>query len=231
MKLLDRSGANTKLAKTNDGSEYLVAGLSMYPDDVLCAFRKRAECDKTCIVFSGMARVFPKVNESRQRKSAWFHEDRPAFLTQLRKELRLHEKNCIKKGVKPAVRLNVFTDVQWEKLGIPQEFPDIFFYDYTKVASRLHKLPPNYKLMFSYSGAKAFRPFLLKAWTQDIPISVVFKNKLPRFFMGREVIDGDKSDLDNVAAGQVIVGLIEKVTGNEASPSFVVDPDLITSIN
>jgi|TARA_B110000967_G_C18895575_1_gene570375 hypothetical protein len=125
----------------------------------------------------------------------------------------------------------VFTDVQWEKLGIPQEFPDTFFYDYTKVASRLHKLPPNYKLMFSYSGAKAFRPFLLKAWTQDIPISVVFKNKLPRFFMGRRVIDGDKSDLDNVAAGQVIVGLIEKVTGNEASPSFVVDPDLITSIN
>ena len=226
IKLLDRSGANTKLAKTNDGADYLVAGLSLYPDDILCAYRKRAKCDKTCLVFSGMARVFPKINESRKRKTQWYHDDREAFLTQLRKELTLHQKNCIKKGIKPAVRLNVLSDIAWEKHGIPQEFPDIFFYDYTKNAFRLGKTPDNYKLMFSYSGAKEYLPFMAKAIRTDVPIAVVFKNRLPDTFLGRKVIDGDKSDLDNVLAGQVIIGLTEKVTGNEA-PDFMVDPDII----
>tara|TARA_E500000081_G_scaffold154806_1_gene192977 strand:- start:1259 stop:1951 length:693 start_codon:yes stop_codon:yes gene_type:complete len=226
MKLLDRSGANTKLAKTNSGAEYLVAGLSMFPDDILCAYRKRAECGETCLVFSGMARVFPKINEARKRKTQWYHDDREAFLTQLRKEIRLHEKNCIKKGVKPAVRLNVLSDVAWEKHGIPQEFPNVFFYDYTKNVHRLGKTPDNYKLIFSYSGAKDYLPFVAKAVTTDVPVAVVFKNRLPSTFMGREVIDGDKSDLDNVVAGRVIIGLVEKATGSEA-PNFMVDPDVI----
>jgi hypothetical protein len=226
MKLLDRSGANTKLAKTNDGSEYLVAGLSLMPDDIVCAYRKRADCGETCLVFTGMARVFPKINQSRQRKTDWYHSDQGAFLEQLRKELRLHQKNCEKKGIKPAVRLNVLSDIAWEKHGIPQEFPDIFFYDYTKNAFRLGRTPDNYHLIFSYSGAEEYQKFVTKAWETDSPVAVVFKNRVPASFMGRVVVDGDKSDLDNVVAGRVIIGLVEKLSGSE-SPVFMVDPDLI----
>ena len=67
---------------------------------------------------------------------------------------------------------------------------------------------------------------MARAWETDSPIAVVFKNRVPDTFMGREVVDGDKSDLDNVVAGRVIIGLVEKVSGNE-SPVFMVDPDLI----
>ena len=58
-----------------------------------------------------------------------WHSDRAGFLKQLRKELRNFDKLCKKQGVKAAVRLNVLSDIPWEKHGIPQEFPDIFFYD------------------------------------------------------------------------------------------------------
>ena len=230
MKLLDRGGSNTKLSKTNDGSEYLVAGLSLFPDDILCAYKNRANCGKTCLVYTGMARVFPKVNEARQRKTAWFHEDREAFLNQLRKELRLHEKNCIKKGIKPACRLNVFSDIAWEKLGIPQEFPNIYFYDYTKNAYRLGNTPDNYKLIFSYSKSADYQKFVARAWDTDVPIAVVFKDRMPDTFIGRPVVDGDKSDLDNVRAGRVIIGLIEKKSGNEDA-DFMVSPNDVVDIN
>jgi len=58
----------------------------------------------------------------------------------------------------------------------------------------------------------------------DVPITVVFRNGLPSKFLGRDVIDGDKSDLDNLKARSKIVGL--RVKGNEAKQSdspFIVD--------
>jgi hypothetical protein len=51
------------------------------------------------------------------------------------------------------VRLNVYSDIPWELFcpGLFDLFPQIQFYDYTKVAGR-HDLPDNYDLTFSYSG-------------------------------------------------------------------------------
>ena len=61
------------------------------------------------------------------------------------------------------------------------------------------------------------------------PISVVFRGGLPSSFLGRPVIDGDKSDLINLEAENQIIGL--KLKGSEAQHSksrFIVDnPELI----
>jgi hypothetical protein len=144
-------------------------------------------------------------------------------LDQLRKELGNFDKLCKRQGVKAAVRLNVLSDIPWEKHGIPQEFPDIFFYDYTKNASRLGKTPSNYELMFSYSNEPDYQKHVAKAWNTDAPISVVFRGGMPEHYKGRRVIDGDASDLVNVKAGKVVVGLVAKGKAKKDEGNFVVD--------
>jgi hypothetical protein len=111
---------------------------------------------------------------------------------------------------------------------VPQQFPDLFFYDYTKLAKRLDKTPENYELMFSYSAATKYRSQVKMALKTDAPISVVFRNGFPKTFLNRPVIDGDQSDLDNVRAGKVIVGL--KVKGSaikDHDNKFIVDSNMI----
>ena len=216
MKLLDTSGGNTKLAKTNKGDKYRVAGLSLFPSDVNCPARHVAGCAESCLESAG-----------RQAKAAWFKDDQPAFLEQLNKELKSFAATCKRQGVNPAVRLNVISDIQWEKLGVPQLHPEIMFYDYTKLSARLGKTPANYRLMFSYSGAPAYQNQVKQAIKTDVPMSVVFRGEMPAQFMGREVIDGDISDLDNLFAGPVIVGLRAKGKAKKSESLFIVDTNII----
>lgn len=227
MGLLDTTGGNAKLKKSDKSSqEYRLAGLSLMPDDILCPYRNVAGCAKSCLESAGMG-VFSNVKAGRQRKSDWWHSDRNGFLDQLRKELTNFDKLCKRQGVKAAVRLNVLSDIPWEKHGIPQEFPDIFFYDYTKNASRLGKTPDNYELMFSYSNEPDYQKHVAKAWNTDAPISVVFRGGMPEHYKGRRVIDGDASDLVNVKAGKVVVGLVAKGKAKKDDGNFVVDTNLI----
>jgi len=230
MKLLDTSGGNTKLRKT-DGSttKYRVAGLSMMPDDILCPYRNVAACKDDCLVETGRGVMRP-VREGRQRKTDFWHLDQEAFKAQLRKELTNFDKLCKRQGIKGAVRLNVLSDIPWEHHGIPQEFPDLYFYDYTKNSSRLGKTPKNYDLMFSYSKAPDYQKFVVKALRTEVPVSVVFKNGMPKSFMGRRVIDGDASDLVNVKAGPVVIGLKFKGSKDKANDDFVVDASNLIAI-
>jgi hypothetical protein len=230
VKLLSRD-SNTKLIKTAKGESkpVVLAGLSMMPTEELCPMSKVADCFDDCLKNSGLAQVYSTVNQARQRKTDYYMSDREGFLSDLRRELTNLSKYAKKHGKQAIVRLNVLSDVEWEKHGIPQEFPDIKFYDYTKRARRLVRpLPNNYSLMFSYSKAKKYRKQVEIALTTDTPITVVFRGGLPTTYMGREVVDGDISDLDNLDARGKIVGL--RVKGNEAKKSdskFIVDSNIL----
>ena len=221
MKLLDTNGGNTKVRKSMKMGDVRIASLSLEPTKKLCPHADVAGCFDKCIKSSGMAGVFPSVRKSRRAKTEWFETDRESFLAQLRKELHNFIKVCKRDGLKPVVRLNTFSDVKWELLlDMGGEFSEIFFYDYTKNASRLDTGLPNYKLMFSYSAEPRYAKHVERALHTDVPMTVVFNGTFPTHFMGRKVIDGDVSDLDNVFAGKVIVGL--KVKGDEAKKP---DPD------
>ena len=121
----------------------------------------------------------------RQAKSDYFLEDRAGFLEQLHRELDNFERLCDRQGVKGAVRLNVLSDIQWEKLGVPQAHPELLFVDYTKLSARLGKTPSNYHLIFSYSGASEYRKHVKRALKTEAPISVVFRGEMPAEFLGR----------------------------------------------
>ena len=58
-------------------------------------------------------------------------------------------------------------------------------------------------------------------------MAVVFRNELPPVWDGQTVIDGDLSDIVNVKAGGVIVGLRAKGKAKRDRTGFVVDSDMI----
>jgi hypothetical protein len=229
MKLLDTTGnGNSKIAKTQAlTSGIRLAQLSLHPDNELCPGSKAAQCMDDCLLYSGLAAVYDSVNEARARKSEFFKTDEAGFLDQLRRELHNFLKLCAKLGLTPWVRLNVLSDVAWEKYGIPQEFPELNLYDYTKRAARLLKVPSNYHLMFSYSGASKYHNQVLKAFETGVPIATVFRGPMPETFLGRDVVNGDQSDLLNLSHPGKIIGLKAKgpaLIPSETNKFFVVDP-------
>ena len=236
-KLLDtdpKSG-NTKVAKTgaklSELGKVRMASLSMLPDEVICPGSKAAGCMNPCLKSAGRAAVFDSINIARQARTDYWHADQLGFLNQLRRELGNFQKLCAKQGVQGVVRLNVLSDIAWEQHNIPQSFPDLFFYDYTKRAARLGKTPVNYKLMFSYSGRAQYRKQVLQAKNRDNPIAVVFSDgAFPATFLGRPVVDGDQSDLWNVQAGNVVVALKAKGLAKDDDSGFVVDTNLIARV-
>jgi len=227
MKLLNTNGSNTKIMKSQKGTEYKIASLSLMPNLQICPAQNLAQCKTDCLVSAGRGRM-NSVSKSRQSKSDLWLNDQSQFLDLLEKEIKAFEKSCHKIGKAPCFRLNTISDIPFEKFGIPQLFTDCLFYDYTKLPARLGRTPENYKLMFSYSAAPGYQNQVKAALKTDVPISAVFRSGLPKSFLSRQVIDGDLSDLKNLYAGKVIVGL--KLKGgksiqNSKSPFIVDNPD------
>jgi hypothetical protein len=109
-------------------------------------------------------------------------------------------------------------------------FPDVTFYDYTKVAKRRRAkgFPANYHLTFSLSEDND-RLAYLEA-NEGSNVAVVFDVRkgapLPDTFAGRPVIDGDISDMRFKDPRGVIVGLRAKGSrGKSDTSGFVRSPD------
>jgi len=226
MKLLARNG-NTKVDKTMKATDNSVfAQLSLMPTNELCPASKAAGCFEACLKSAGLASVYTSVNKARQAKTDYWVNDRDGFIVQLKKELATLAKYCSKHNKQGIVRLNVLSDIAWEDYNIPQEFPTLQFYDYTKRANRLSKeLPANYHLMFSYSARKQYAKQVDIAAPSNAPIAVVFSGKFPKTFLNRPVIDGDVSDWVNVNAGRVVVALKAKGQAKHDTTGFVVNSD------
>jgi len=232
MKLLSITG-NTKLEKTNKAAKgrYLFAGLSLMPNVKICPGSKAAGCMETCLQSAGRG-IFKNVQAARRSKTAWFETDKDGFLDQLRKDLHALERKAKREGLQPVVRLNVLSDIAFEAYNIPQSFPNIQFYDYTKRAGRIGSkfVPDNYHLTFSYSANPAYQAQVQKAFEKNANIAVVFSGGLPSKFAGRKVIDGDLHDLRIDDAAGIIIGLRAKGKAKTQANDFVVpNPELITS--
>ncbi len=231
-RLLTDGEDNPKLAKSNGaGLEYRTWGLTLSPADEsgyeMCASRS-AGCARACLHHQGMARVFSSIHVARIAKTIAFHENRPAFLAMLRKELWGIVKRAERKGFIPAVRLNVLSDVMWEKVApwIFTEFPGIQFYDYTKHAKRMlawcaGKLPKNYHLTFSRSEDN--QEDCIKVLRAGGTVAVVFSTKhIPETWEGFTVVNGDKTDMRFADAPGSVVGLYAKGSASKDETGFVV---------
>ena len=142
--------------------------------------------------------MFRSVKAARERKAKFFIQEPDNFL-----ELLFQELSKLKDG--SIVRLNGTTDICWEKYGVPQSFPNLIMYDYTKIPNR--KVPPNYHLTFSRSESNDAE--VLREVARGSNVAVVFRNR-PESFLGRPVIDGDQHDFRFLDPKGVIVGLTAK---------------------
>jgi hypothetical protein len=229
--------SNSKLAKTNKvaGAGHLYAGLSLMPDNRLCPGAKAAGCMAGCLKSAGRG-AFSNVAAARQVKSDWYHQNRDTFIAQLVKDLEALVRKAAKEGKTARVRLNVLSDIAWESelcwrdnglyAGIPQAFPEIEFYDYTKRAGRIGKVPANYSLTFSYSGVPSYANQVKLAAARGANMAVVFHVKkgqaLPKLWQGKAVIDGDLHDARTDDAAGIIVGLRAKGQAIKDTSGFVV---------
>ena len=174
-------------------------------------------CLKDCIYHTGNAR-FDNVHMAREmRTSRLFHPaTRELTMKQIEADIRKLELLCeeinLFYGVelKPVIRLNGTTDINWAKeaANLHTKFPHIQFYDYTKVPKYMdmylsgrndytgEPFAPNYHVTFSRSETN--RAEALKYLEMGGNVAIVF-DKTPETltFNGRtyRVIDGDRHDL------------------------------------
>ncbi len=219
------AGTNDKLVKDN-GEEYVVAGLSLAPADTVdgvnvCAMAECAGCKPICLYTAGRG-AFSNVKKARIRKTEFYRDDKQGFMSTVEGDINAFKRKCEQLGVKPAIRLNVLSDINYMK--VVKKFPTVQFYDYTKNVKWAFKdVPPNYHLTFSYSGTDEYKPLIDKVIQETSHnVAVVFKDTLPATFMGRRVIDGDVNDFrfdDDIG---VIVGLKAKGKAKKDTSDFVI---------
>lgn len=162
------------------------------------------ECAATCIYFAGKGSL-PVVKAARIRRTQFYYKDRNAFLLALHGDIWLVKETAARFNLTPAIRLNGTSDIKWERHEVPQSWPDVQFYDYTKL---LHRMPlPNYHLTYSFSGVNLTE--CKRALEQGMNVAVPFL-KLPATWQGYPVVDGDNDDLRFLTPGPVVIGLKAK---------------------
>ncbi|TBA26010.1 GP88 family protein [Rhizobium ruizarguesonis] len=243
---LIRSGNNAKTIK-GDG-EYETAIMYLAPFTMaganVCPMAEQAGCVKGCLNTAGRG-AYNNVQQARIAKTKRYLASRTAFMADLVTDLERFVAYCKRKGVKPAVRLNGTSDIQWEvahyasrgdaRGSVFELFPEVQFYDYTKVYKRAYRqLPANYALTLSYSAANpVYAEVVTKvAHETGANLAIVYRTKeLRDYFVGklvqygdacRDVIDGDETDMRFLDPKGVIVGLYAKGKAKGDQSGFVV---------
>ena len=206
-----------------------------------------APLDAETVEVDGHVVRLNSVQRARIERTRMFFENRETFMCTLTKEIIAAEKKANKAGLTLVVRLNGTSDIRWEnvKFGplsyslgchrktrirlqatIFEYFPNIQFYDYTKIANRRINHISNYHLTFSYSARKEFQKTWLAALAHyDVGMNhaVVFNGKeLPSMFHGYAVVNGDETDLRFLDQKGVIVGLKAKGKARKSNSGFAV---------
>ncbi len=224
MKLL--STANPKIQKgTKLG--YLSFILHLAPADLsgreTCPKRTQG-CTSACLNTAGRGGMFRRgettnaIQQARIRKTRMFFEARDEFMAQLEKDIRLGIRQAERLGLTPVFRLNGTSDLAWEKYGIIDKFPQVQFYDYTKVLGRKVSHLKNYHLTFS--AADGNDSDVQKAVDQGMNVAVVF-DRLPETYMGRRVEDADQHDLRFLDPQGTVAGLKAKGRAKKDNTGFV----------
>jgi hypothetical protein len=215
-------------AKTPKGEKlgYLTGIMYLIPDENLCPMSgpNLAACREPCLVSAGRGKM-ASVQSGRQRKTDLFYSNPTAFLETLEKDIATLVRRAERRSMAPVVRLNGTSDIAWENqrfedgTNLMERFPDVQFMDYTKMPGR--KVPDNYDLTVSYSGANV--AYANKCLAQPRRIAVVFRGEKPLVWNGKHVVDGDAHDLRFIEPEGVVVGLKAKGDALRDDSGFVVD--------
>lgn len=161
------------------------------------------------------------INKSRIKKTKAFFQDKETFMFCVIHEIRYYQKYAEEHNMDFAIRLNGTSDLNpkiftYQNKNLLELFPNVQFYDYTKVPYRekLTKEYDNYDLTFSFDGYNWEKcEEMLK---NNIRVAIIFHgNKLPKLYKNYKVIDGNTTDIRFKDEKNVIVGLHYHTTAND----------------
>jgi len=179
------------------------------------------------------------IQQARIRKTKMFFEDRIQFMNLLVADIELAIKQSKRMNLIPVFRLNGTSDLAFEKYEVVRNgqlfrnmftaFPEVQFYDYTKILGRKIVDIANYHLTFS--AADGNDADVAKAIQQGYNVATVFGIKktlpMPETYMGMTVFNGDESDLRFLDPKGVVVGLYAKGKAKKDTTGFVKYPTLM----
>jgi len=187
-------------------------------------------CKAVCLFTAGFGGIYKAVNEGRINRTKLFFSNRAEYGKQLVKEISALIKRGAKAKMKVACRLNGTSDLAWESIkfdgkNIMEIFPDIQFYDYTKSSARALRhangeLPANYHLTFSRSESN--QADVEKVLAAGGNVAVVFRESLQAEYLGKQIVNGDESDLRFNDPRNVVVGLKQKGKAKTDASGFVI---------
>jgi len=191
--------------------------------------KRTAGCTAACLNTAGRGGMFRKgettnvIQEARKRKTRYFFEARDYFMMDLYNDIQKGIKQAKKLGLTPVFRLNGTSDLSWEKYTINDKnlfelFPDVQFYDYTKVLGRKVARYKNYHLTFSAADGNGLD--VQRAMAAGMNVAMVF-DRVPETYMGRTVINADDTDLRFLDPKNVIAGLKAKGRAKKDTSGFV----------
>ena len=170
------------------------------------------------------------INVSRIKKTDAFYKQRDLFMQTIIHEINTAMKRAEKNGMEFSVRLNGTSDLsplvfKYQGKNILEWFPNVQFYDYTKVPSRYKLLSKykNYDLTFSFDGHNWDK--CEEILNQGGKVAVIFENeKLPTAYKGYNVIDANGYDMRYLDPKGTIMGLHYHRTANDYKSGKYVKP-------
>ena len=197
--------------RTKKGTRINVCPMSQHCKE-LCL--NSAGHNKADILSNGKENVRESlINISRIKKTKLFYNDRDLYMYILIHEINRDRSYAKRNGMDFSVRLNGTSDLSPEIMkkdgkNILEIFPDVQFYDYTKVYNRtkLMKFYPNYDITFSYDGYNwdQCEQFL----NDGGKVAVVFNSEtMPKYYKGYKVIDANGYDMRYLDPKGCIMGL------------------------
>ena len=216
---------NYKLEKLSDGRiDFAVKGLAMAPHSLgnnrnVCSQATDA-CREACVLWFTGRTVMPTVRNAMIARKNRFFENREQFYSDLRKEIDSFCKTCKRKSIRPAIRLNVASDIDHSRFILDYCENSDFgfwptFYDYTKVfnralrsVDRVNSWPINYHLTYSFSE-RSTQQQIESILFEGGNVAIVFdteynprSGKIGEFpeycYIGNKlvhIVDGDKQDI------------------------------------
>lgn len=233
MRLLSIGSTNTKLSKGGGlNARYLNFILHLAPSTLsgynTCP-KASTGCAAACLNTAGRG-VFSNVQEARIRKTKQLFQDRQPFILDIISDLNKALRKAQRESKQCVVRLNGTSDIAWEKIKVQDGltlfdlFPEIIFYDYTKIITRAiasvqsETWPKNYTLTFS--AIESNQEDTWRAIDAGVNVAIVF-DRLPSMFGTVPVINGDDHDYRFLDERGVIVGLTAKGKAKKDQSGFV----------
>ncbi len=246
--LLAAPESNPKVAK-NGKVDVLAAPLHLAPFN-LSGFQVCAQaspgCAAACLHTAGNPAYMAGKEKSRINKTRAYFKERAAFMAVLTFEIAALQRKAIAKGMQPAIRLNATSDLPFERRVVKidgvdvllmQAFPDVTFYDYTKITNSAFQtapgaMPSNYHLTFGRTESN--HGDVARVLAAGVNVAVVMATKVYKAAMSAglnvlqwqaighdKIIDGDSHDYRPADPRGVVVALKAKGDARHDTSGFV----------